>query len=480
MAVGEDSSLSVIPFLEGRTAVKAVTTAPGPRIRRGRDQGYRFRVVTFDIAALVACAAIANLTGGEARIALWAPPVILVLLRALGTYGPQPAPSVTDQIAPIATASAGGSLVAGGLLELSASAVGFYAIAAALVITLARGVAFELERRRRASRKSRVILVGTGGAGNLQLADRLLRHPEYGMHPVGFVDSVPMPVDPETEIPFLGAPEELPRLVLEFGVDRIVVDSQVIHENEIAGLLHKVSRSGVDVAVLPSLAPQLSAAVQVESVAGLTLLAYRPSRHDGMGWLAKRVLDVVVSSVLLVVMLPVLVLIALAIKIDTRGPVLFRQTRVGRREALFGAFKFRSMVPNAEDLRRHLLHHNQAQGPYFKIEGDPRVTRVGRFLRRTSLDELPQLLNVLAGDMSLVGPRPPLPEEVAAFPDWFRHRFEVPPGMTGLWQVSGRFLLPFHEATRLDVFYVDHWSFALDLKILLRTPWVVLLGRGAR
>ena len=153
---------------------------------------------------------------------------------------------------------------------------------------------------------------------------------------------------------------------------------------------------------------------------------------------------------------------------------------MGRHGRSFRVFKFRSMVRGAETMLIDLTAHNEAEGPFFKVADDPRVTRVGRWLRRTSIDELPQLLNVIKGDMSLVGPRPALPNEAERFPEWFRRRLDVPPGMSGLWQVSGRFLLPFQEAARLDVFYVDHWSLGLDLKIMARTPSAVLLGRGAR
>jgi len=192
-----------------------------------------------------------------------------------------------------------------------------------------------------------------------------------------------------------------------------------------------------------------------------------------------RGLDVVLSAALLLVSLPLSALIALAIRLDDGGPVLFRQTRVGRGGSEFSLLKFRSMAPDAEARRLTLGVMNERTGPVFKIRRDPRITRVGRLLRRWSLDELPQLFNVLRGDMSLVGPRPALPSEVARYSDLQRERLSVPPGLTGLWQVSGRASLSFERSVELDLFYVHHRSLALNLRLLARTLPAVLSGRGA-
>lgn len=192
-----------------------------------------------------------------------------------------------------------------------------------------------------------------------------------------------------------------------------------------------------------------------------------------------RIMDVMLSAVLLLTLLPLFAAIALAIRLDSRGPILFRQTRVGQGEDRFSLLKFRSMVTDAEARRETLEIHNERTGPVFKMRCDPRVTRVGRCLRRWSLDELPQLLNVLRGDMSLVGPRPALPSEVVRYSDRQRVRLTVPPGLTGLWQVSGRASLSFERAVELDLLYVQRRSLSLNLGILLRTLPAVLSGRGA-
>lgn len=199
------------------------------------------------------------------------------------------------------------------------------------------------------------------------------------------------------------------------------------------------------------------------------------------GWqpIAKRALDIVGAALLLLILAPALILLAVLIKLDSRGPIIFRQTRLGRNGAPFTFLKFRGMVADAEARKADLATQNDADGPLFKMRNDPRVTRVGRFIRKTSLDELPQLWNVLRGAMSLVGPRPPIPEEVAQYTPAQRDRLLAKPGMTGLWQVSGRSNVTFTEMVRLDFQYLERWSIWLDLKILLLTAIVVCRGDGA-
>ena len=193
----------------------------------------------------------------------------------------------------------------------------------------------------------------------------------------------------------------------------------------------------------------------------------------------KRLFDLAVSLTALALLVPLLAVIALLVKLGSPGPVLYRQQRVSRGGRLFELLKFRTMVVGAEYMVADLKARNEADGPLFKIRDDPRVTRVGRFLRRYSLDELPQLWNVLKGEMSLVGPRPPLPREVDAYEDWQLDRLEVRPGITGLWQVSGRSELPFDEYVRLDLFYIENWSLAYDLFIIAKTIPMLLAARGA-
>jgi exopolysaccharide biosynthesis polyprenyl glycosylphosphotransferase len=217
----------------------------------------------------------------------------------------------------------------------------------------------------------------------------------------------------------------------------------------------------------------------MDDLGGIPLMGLHETRLPRTARLLKRAQDVLLSVLAMVLLAPFLAVVALLIRLDSPGPALFRQRRVGEGGRLFDIYKFRSMRMGAEEEQPLLRQHNEASGPLFKIRADPRLTRTGRWLRRLSVDELPQLFNVLRGEMSWVGPRPGLPSEVAEYQPWHRQRLEVPPGITGLWQVSGRSELTFDEMCLLDIYYIENWSLALDLIILLRTIPRVLFAQGA-
>nr|WP_245373689.1 sugar transferase [Crossiella equi] len=244
-------------------------------------------------------------------------------------------------------------------------------------------------------------------------------------------------------------------------------------------LAWQLESSTAELVVAPSLVEIAGPRLHVAPVFGLTMLWVSAPTFSGVGWLVKAVVDRLSALMLAVLLAPAFLAIATAIKLTSRGPVLYRQSRVGRDGREFTMLKFRSMVPDAHRLKADLASDNQAAGPLFKMRRDPRVTRVGAVLRRYSLDELPQLFNVLAGSMSLVGPRPPLPEEVARYGPDARRRLLVKPGLTGLWQVSGRSDLSWEESVRLDLRYVESWSLFMDLEILWKTASAVVSGRGA-
>ena len=189
--------------------------------------------------------------------------------------------------------------------------------------------------------------------------------------------------------------------------------------------------------------------------------------------IAKRITDVLFSGIGLIILSPVFVIVAIAIKLDSKGPIFFKQDRVGKDEELFSMYKFRSMVVNAEELKKAIENQNEMSGPMFKMKKDPRITRVGRFIRKTSIDELPQLVNVIKGDMSLVGPRPSLPKEVEQFEPWMKERLTVQPGITCFWQVMGRNSIPFEEWMKLDVKYVRERNYFLDIKLIFKTFFVL-------
>lgn len=278
-------------------------------------------------------------------------------------------------------------------------------------------------------------------------------------------------------VPVLGNFGQLEQLLAAYRIDRAVIAPSA-NDGDLLDAIRVVKRLGVRISVLPGLLEAVGSAYELDVIEGSPLLGLRRHGLSRSSRLLKRSFDLVLAGLLLVLLAPLLAMIALAIKLDSPGPVLFRQRRVGRGDQVFRIFKFRTMIDGAEAQRAALSHRNEAGGGLFKIEGDPRITRVGSFLRRTSLDELAQLLNVLRGDMSLVGPRPLILAEDELIEGLHRHRLLVPPGVTGLWQIFGSARIPLDEMVKIDYLYGANWSLWLDLKILLRTVPFVLSRRG--
>ena len=273
--------------------------------------------------------------------------------------------------------------------------------------------------------------------------------------------------------------DDLPHAVRECGAECVFVASTSLGTKKMTSISRALRDLNVEVRVSANISDILSTRLSLQQVGGLMALSLRPVRLTGAQAVAKRTLDLFLASLAILLLAPLWLILAVAIKLDSRGPVFFRQKRIGRHERPFEMLKFRTMVVGADLMLDDLRDQNEATGPLFKLRRDPRVTRVGRFLRRWSLDELPQIWNVLEGNMSLVGPRPPLPDEVALYEDWHLDRLEVPPGMTGLWQIKGRSDLPFDDYVRLDLFYIENWSVGYDLYIMAKTLPAVFAGRGA-
>jgi exopolysaccharide biosynthesis polyprenyl glycosylphosphotransferase len=264
--------------------------------------------------------------------------------------------------------------------------------------------------------------------------------------------------------------------VQEYAIDELIITLPSDRREQVGTLIARGFRRRVDVKLLPDLGEILPNSFDLHYISGRPYLGFSPVAD--VNWL-KRLTDLMLTTAGLLAIWPLLLMIAVAIKLDSPGPVLYRQQRVGKDGRLFSMLKFRSMYRDADKRRDALLAANEATGPLFKMRNDPRVTRVGQILRRTSLDELPQLLNVIRGEMSLVGPRPPLTSEVEKYEPWQLGRLRAVPGMTGLWQVSGRSDVTFHEMVRLDLHYIRNWSLSLDLEILWQTLPAVLGNRGA-
>jgi exopolysaccharide biosynthesis polyprenyl glycosylphosphotransferase len=290
----------------------------------------------------------------------------------------------------------------------------------------------------------------------------------------------PEDVGVQVPVPVLGELDDVRRLAVELGVDGVIVaGGSYSSAADLRRLGWAMQGLELDLLVVPSLTDIAGPRVHMRHVAGLPFVQVEEPQSDRAGGWAKRLFDLVVAGSLVVLLSPLLALVALLVRLQDGGPVFYRQRRVGAGGAVFDMVKFRSMVVDAEARLDELADANEHDGVLFKIREDPRITRIGRFIRKFSIDELPQLFNVLRGEMSLVGPRPPLVDEYERYEQDTHRRLLVRPGMTGLWQVSGRSDLPWSEAVRLDLYYVDNWSMVIDLVIMLKTVKAVLVSKGA-
>jgi exopolysaccharide biosynthesis polyprenyl glycosylphosphotransferase len=280
-------------------------------------------------------------------------------------------------------------------------------------------------------------------------------------------------------LPYLGSVGDLPRIFAEREVGELIVAETELDDRALLEIVDLAHRRGVRVRAAPSTAELLTQRAEYVPGQGVPLFELRPPAFVGTDWVLKRGFDLLVSLLIVVIGLPIWIAIAIAIKAESRGPMLYRDRRVGLNEREFEMIKFRTMRADAPNLQKRLEADNEAEGALFKLRDDPRVTRVGAFLRRFSLDEVPQVLNVLRGEMSLVGPRPLPIRDYKLLEPWHRKRYLVLPGMTGLWQIAGRSDLSFDDLVRLDFYYLENWSIWLDISILFRTIPAVLAARGA-
>ncbi len=365
--------------------------------------------------------------------------------------------------------------------DLSRIAVAASLVTATLYVLFLRFIARRVLHfvRGRGGASHRLLLIGTLTEA-LEVHTAVTRTRHAGMVPVGISltdgrtpttrRAIPVPVYTN---------RDLVSLVNEVGADTVAVCGSASGDRaDLRRLAWQLEGTGVDLVVAPQLTDIAGPRVHVRPVEGLPLLYVEEPKLAGLSWLVKNVMDRAAAALGLLVTSPLFLLVAIAIKISDPGPIFFRQRRAGREGKIFSVWKFRTMYVDAEDRLAALVDQNEGDGMLFKIRNDPRVFRVGRWLRASSLDELPQMINVLVGDMSLVGPRP-LPAEDGDFLGDVRRRLLVRPGMTGLWQVSGRSDLSWDDAVRLDLYYVDNWSLAFDLTILWRTIGVVLRSKGA-
>jgi len=329
---------------------------------------------------------------------------------------------------------------------------------------------------REGGKRSPLILIGANQEAK-RLADEIGSLIDLGVQVAGAVAWQGRESTPGLKI--LGSMDDLPQIIDREQAEAALVVPSALPAAALQGLYHKLSKAGVAVYISPSLFDIVASRAAVLPFSDLPLIRLQEVEFSGIKYAVKRTGDFIGAVFLLAALSPLFLVLSILIKMQSRGPAFFTQERVGRHGRLFKLYKFRTMVTDAEGRQEALLHLNEATGPIFKMRDDPRLTRVGKWLRKHSLDELPQLFNVVGGRMSLVGPRPPIPGEVAAYGDYEKRRLEVAPGMTGLWQIRGRSDTTFDEMVRLDLYYIENWSPPLDFYILLRTVGVVFFGKGA-
>ncbi len=333
--------------------------------------------------------------------------------------------------------------------------------------------------RRRGYNLKNILIVGAGEKGRAVMRAIAARS-DLGYNIVGFLDDNPKVGEANVgRYKALGPLSRLSELLETGAIDEVIVSLPWQAHTKIVEVVEMTEKGGVYPRVVPDLLQFNFGQIEVDQMGGVPLISTRPDAFTKANLLIKRVIDLTLISIFSPFVLLIALLIALVIKLTSKGPVLFKQTRIGLRGKPFTLYKFRTMVPNAEALQTELMELNEASGPLFKMKHDPRITWVGAWLRRVSLDELPQLINVVIGNMSLVGPRPGLQSEVDEYEDWQHNRLNAKPGITGLWQVSGRSDVTFDEMCLLDIYYVENWSLVLDISCLLRTIPTVLFARGA-
>lgn len=326
--------------------------------------------------------------------------------------------------------------------------------------------------------ETRLLVVGSGRLGKM-IMQHIVANPNLGYSIVGFLHDMNEPPSDFGRFKMLGTLDDLGMVIRSMQIDEVIIAlPSYLHQQSIRSV-RLCERLGTSFKLVPDLHELSLSRIDMEAIEGIPLISIKQLSINSMQGFVARIVDVIVALLILIIGFPIWLCIALAIAISSPGGIFYKQTRIGLEGRPFKVHKFRSMYNNADARLADLMTHNEVQGPLFKIKDDPRITLVGRFLRHTSFDEIPQLFNVLKGEMSLVGPRPALPQEVAQYDELQKGRLAVKPGMTGLWQVRGRSNISFDEGVLMDLYYIENWSLRLYFQTLLRTIPVVLFGRGA-
>jgi exopolysaccharide biosynthesis polyprenyl glycosylphosphotransferase len=479
--VAEPTLTSPVPTAPALAPLELEAPELSPRTRR-RERAQRLALLAADALAVgLAMVVVALLPLSDGRLTWWAlvfPPVFVLLAKTAGLYDRDQfvvhKTTLDEAPALLATAAIFALLVEG--VQALQYTGGSHPLPLWVVLTGALIVARGLARfvTARVTPPQRVLVVGDRAAVTL-VRRKLGIDPSLNATVVGRValgeDSAAPPERP------LGTVDELPALARRHDVERVIVAPTREDSEDVVEAIRMANASGVRVEVLPRMLEVIGTSVEFDDLGGHVLLGLRGFGLSPSSRVLKRCFDLVVTTVLLVPLTPVLAVIAVTVRLSSPGPVLFRQVRVGRMGREFEMLKFRTMVKDADERKRELHDRNEA-APLFKIADDPRSTSIGGFLRRRSLDELPQLFNVLRGDMSLVGPRPLIIDEDRLFSGWQRRRYHVAPGITGPWQIQGSSRVPLSDMVILDYLYCANWSLWLDAKLLVRTLPYVLSRRS--
>jgi exopolysaccharide biosynthesis polyprenyl glycosylphosphotransferase len=424
-------------------------------------------------------------------------PIRLLLLRYYGLYRVRGEFSFVDDLARVFKATAIGSLLIVAAAFMYRGGVAYRAFSYSRGIFLLDFVLLfasvglvrmllrtgQIVVRRRGINLIPTLIVGRGAEASLCIREMRAR-PELGYRVIGIVDNLSAGVSGSPtfeDVPVIGSLANLPEAIRESGANEVIISDPTVPGEVLFDVMIQTGRRrGIEFRIAPTLLNCLPSKTEIDQVGSLPMVTLFRSPLSSGARIVKRTSDLIVAAVALAILSPLWLLIALLIKLDSRGPALYKQERVGMDGRLFLFFKFRTMRSDTDDAKHREYQRRYISGdpnsnlgddqkPAFKLKTDDRVTRLGRVLRKTSLDELPQLFNVLRGDMSIVGPRPPIPYEVEAYELWHRKRLDMKPGITGLWQVSGRNRLPFDEMVRMDLYYIENWSLLLDIKIILQT-----------
>jgi exopolysaccharide biosynthesis polyprenyl glycosylphosphotransferase len=451
-----------------------------PRRARRREVVGRLALVAADMLAVASSLLVVALLSG-ARVTLWIVPLLpfyALLSKMARLYDRDQFvlhKTTLDEAPALVAVAAISVLVIEGVqvLEFQGRSHPFllWAVLVVALVALRAGARFVTVR---VTGVERIVVIGDTAAAGL-VRRKLEGDPGLNARLVGRVSG--QRDSGQLADKLLGTIDDLPTVLEEHGIERVVVAPRHEGGEDVVDVIRLATACGVRVSVLPRLLDVIGTAVDFDDIGGQMLLGLRGFRLSASSRFLKRTFDLVVASGLVAVLSPLLLAIAAAVKSNSRGPVLFRQTRIGRYGREFQMFKFRTMVCDADKRKHELLERNQA-APLFKIADDPRATHVGRWLRRYSLDELPQLFNVLRGDMSLVGPRPLITEEARLFSGWQRRRYQVAPGMTGPWQILGSSRVPMSDMVTIDYLYCANWSMWLDAKIMARTIPYLLSRRS--